>query len=101
MEDVAGGVGITTRDEIWAQQIDRLPNLARRLMLHPRPEKALRDATMQDALEMAAADVVESGREFVEVPDDERQAILTTYFEHCLQRNMGYLKDAEQGIRIN
>jgi len=95
MEDVANGVGITTRDEIWSQQIDRLPNLARRLMLHPRPEQALREATMSDALEMAAADVVESGRDFEEVHNDERQAILTRYFEHCLQRNLSYLKDAE------
>lgn len=101
MEDVTGGVGITTRDEIWSQQIDRLPSLARRLMLLPRPEKALRLATMKDALEMAAADVVESGREFAEVNESKRQEILTKYFEHCLQRNLGYLKDAEQGIRIN
>lgn len=102
MEDVHGGVGITTRDEIWTQQIDRLPSLARRLMLHPRPEKALRQATMQDALEMAAADVVESGRAFAEVDNDERQEILTRYFDHCLQRNLGYLKDAEsQDVRIN
>ena len=82
---------ITTREEIEQQQLDRLPRLATRIMLHPRPKQALEAQTADDALELAAADVVESGREFAELSEDERMSIYVRSYEHCAQRNTAYL----------
>ena len=86
---------ITTRSEIEAQQIERLPSIATRVLLSIRPKEALRKAALDDAMELSAADVMESGREFSEVPDKERRDILTANFAHCLDRNLRYMKALE------
>lgn len=85
----------TTREQMDQVQRDRLPQLATRMMLHPRPHQALQEATMQDATELAAAEVVESGREFAELNDDERQRIFTSVYAYCLARNTQFLRVQE------
>lgn len=85
----------TTREQMDAIQRERLPSLATRITLHPRPHQALQDATMQDATELAAADVVESGREFAHLTDAERQQIYTRNYAYCLARNTQFLHGLE------
>jgi hypothetical protein len=86
---------LTTRDEIADVQAQRLPQLATRLLLHPHPRDAMEEAVINDALELAAAEVVESGREFMELNDEERQKILVRNYTYCLQRNTTYLRKLE------
>jgi hypothetical protein len=91
MEDQQPVVEFTTREEIAEMQASRLPALATRMSLHPRPDQVLASAVMEDALELAAADVLESGREFAQVNDDERRAILRKYLNYCRQRNLAFM----------
>ena len=92
---------ITTRQQIADMQAQRLPDTARRVSLHIRPKRALDEAALQDALELAAAEVLESGRELAEMPDAEKRAILTRCYEHCRERNRVFMRVWEEagGVR--
>jgi hypothetical protein len=90
------GAEFTTREEIERMQAERLPQMATRLSLHPEPRKFLQQATMADALELSAADVVESGREFVALSDEEKMALLRRNYEHVMDRNGRYFKAREE-----
>lgn len=87
----------TTRDEIAEIQASRLPQLGVRILLHPRPKEALEEAAREDAVELAAAEVVESGREFAALTDDERREILAKNFRYTRERNRTYMRLLEEG----
>ena len=88
--------GQITRGDLLARQQDELPGLAVRLTLVPNPKTALEAATMEHAMELSSIDILESGREFVEVPDEERMAILMKNYEFCAQRNARYIHVARE-----
>jgi hypothetical protein len=88
--------GFTTREEIDRRQSERLPALAARIALHPRPIKAVQDAMMQDAIELSSADVVESGRDFASLSDSEKNDILQRNYQHCMDRAGRYFKALEE-----
>lgn len=86
---------LTTREQIADMQARRLPSLVRRMALVLHPEIELERSILEDALELAAADVVESGRDFEALTNEERQTVLDTYLGYCRQRNTRYLLAVE------
>ena len=92
---------ITTRQQIADMQAQRLPTMAWRVVQHPRPDWALDKAALTDALELAAAEVLESGREFDEIPYKEKRSIVRTCYEHCRERNRAFMRVWEEagGVR--
>lgn len=81
-----------TREEIALRQAERLPQLAVQWLLHIGPTRAMSESAVQDALELSAAEVVESGREFASLSDREKRDTLTRNYEFCLDRNRRFLR---------
>ena len=81
----------TTRSEVEAAQTDRLPEMARSALLTINPKRTVERKALDDALELSACDVLESGREFAELSDTERKRILRRNFEYCQDRNRRFM----------
>jgi hypothetical protein len=94
MEDLTFDAA-TTLDGIGQQQVDRLPQLAVRLLLHPHPKRAMEEAVRHDAVELAAAEVVENGRQFEELSDSERRSIFEKWHAYCSKRNLDFMRRHE------
>lgn len=80
-----------TREQIAARQADRLPEQATRWLLQVNYQQALEADAVQDAVELAAAEVVASGRDFSDVPEQERKQIMARNIAACVERNRRFL----------
>lgn len=83
-------------EQMAEEQARKLPRLVTRMALHLNAQAALEESTVADALELASADVVQSGRIFDELTDHERGEIFDRYYTYCRQRNIRYLELCEQ-----
>ena len=77
---------VTSRAEIEQQHAERFQQVVARASLHPHPLRVLHAAAASNAVELSAADVVESGRDLEQVNDDERQRIFSKNYEYALGR---------------
>lgn len=84
--------GFITREQIEQQQAERLPSVARQAQVHLSAERMLKEVFLQDAIELSSADVLESGRSFEELSDQERADIFRRNYEHVVDRMGRYYR---------
>lgn len=81
----------TTRTEIAERQAARLPDQATRWLLQIDYAKALEADAVTDAIELASAEIIASGRAFEDVPDQERNQVFARNVAACAERNRRFL----------